>query len=189
MDRWSMECLKKTKKPLCVSCKKNKEKFLWKSWSWFLEWQEEVLETYGALFFYKTPSNNTITLFRRESNCDLQYYLCSDTKYICIESVQNLEIDREMYVKKVTILDNPIDSIIEKFKDHPSILRITQKQFPSNSFSFACVCEENVMETIECLNSKKAYQENNTPPSILIANADICAAAIQDDINRYIENG
>ena len=104
-----------------------------------------------------------------------------------IESVQNLKIDREMYVNKVTILDDPIDSTIDK--DNPSILRISQKQFPSNSFSFACVCEENVAETIKCLNSKKAYQENNIPPTILIENADICAAAIQNDIKRNVENG
>ena len=81
-----------------------------------------------------------------------------------------------MYVNKITILDVPID---EKFKDHPSILRISQKQFPPNRFSFACVSEEDVRVTIKCLNVKKAYQVNNIPPKILKENADICAVAIQ----------
>ena len=113
---------------------------------------------------------------------------CAESRYF-IESVQNLEIDREMYVNKITISDDPIGFIIEKFKDHPSILRISQKQFPPNSFSFVCVSEEDVRVTIKRLNSEKAYQVNNIPPRILKENAENCAAAIQNDRNKNIENG
>ena len=68
-------------------------------------------------------------------------------------------------------------------------MRISQKQFPPNSFSFVCVSVEDVRVTIKRLNSKKAYQVKNIPPRILNENADICAAAIPNDINKNIENG
>ena len=118
------------------------------------------------LFSDKTPSNNNITLLEGNQIVTDNTTCAEILNTFFIESVQNLKINQEMYVNKVTILDDLIDGIIEKFKDHPRKLRISQKQFPPNSFSFACVCEENVKETIKCLNSKKAYQKNNTPPPL-----------------------
>ena len=44
-------------------------------------------------------------------------------------SVQNLDIDRNLFVDNGTILADPIDSIIETFKDHPSVVTINQKGF------------------------------------------------------------
>ena len=114
-------------------------------------------------FSDKTPSNNNITLLEN-NQIVIDNTTCAEIlNTYFIESVQNLEIDLEMYVNKITILDDPIDNI-EKFKDHPSILWIPQKQFPPNSFSFVCVTEEDVRVTIKRLNSKKAYQVNNIPP-------------------------
>ena len=74
----------------------------------------------------KTPFNNNIILLAKDdivtdsTACAkiLNIYFCN--------SVENLEIDRELYANNAAKLDDSIDSIIEKFKDHPSILNINQ---------------------------------------------------------------
>ena len=95
-------------------------------------------------FSDKIPSNNNITLLENNQMVTGNTTCAEILNTYFIEAVQNLEIDREMYVNKINILDDPIDNIIEKFKDHPSILRISQKQFPPNSFSFVYVSKEDV---------------------------------------------
>ena len=79
-------------------------------------------------------------------------------------------------------IDDPID-IIETFKDHPSIFRISQKGFTPNSFSFKIVSEGDVYGVINTLDSTKAYQINNIPPK------NICTIVLRNDINRNIDKG
>ena len=85
-----------------------------------------------------------------------------------------------MYANNAAKLDDPIDSIIEKFNDHPSIL---------NTFSFRSVSEDNVGKAIKTLDSSKTYQVNNITTKLLKDNADICVIAIHNDINRNIVKG
>ena len=115
--------------------------------------------------------------------------MCRNTKYIFCNSVENLEIDRELYANNAAKLDDPIDSIIGNFKDHPSILNINQKAFTPDTFSFRSVSEVDVGKAIKTLDSSKAYQVNNIPPKLLKDNADICVIAIHNDINRNIVKG
>ena len=51
-------------------------------------------------------------------------------------AVKTLEIDRDFYVNNMANLDDPIENIIEKLKDHPSIVSINQNGFTSNNFFF-----------------------------------------------------
>ena len=141
------------------------------------------------LCFNKTHFNNNITFLEKD-------HIVTDSTasaeiiniYFC-NSVEILEIDRELYANNAAKLDHPIDSIIEKFKDHPSILNINQKAFTPNTFSFQSVSEDDVGKAIKTLDSSKAYQVNNIPPKLLKDNADICLIAIHNDINRNIVKG
>ena len=104
-------------------------------------------------------------------------------------SVQNLDIDRNLFVDNGIILADPIDSITETFKDHPSVVSINQKGFIRNRFSLQNVADDDVFEIINNLNTSKAYQKNNIPPKLLKDNADVCASVICNDINSNIERG
>ena len=68
-------------------------------------------------------------------------------------SVKNLEIDRDFYVNNMANLDDPIENIIEKFKDHPSIVSINQNGFTSNNYSFQFVSENDVYCVINNIDS------------------------------------
>ena len=61
--------------------------------------------------------------------------------------------------------------------------------FMPNSFSFKSVSENDIICVINNIDSSKAYQKDNIPPSILKANVDIIAKVLHNDINLNIENG
>ena len=72
--------------------------------------------------------------------------------------------DRELCVHKGSYFDDPILNIIEKLKDHPSIVSINQRGYMPNSFSFQFVSDDVVSMVINDMDSSKAYQKNNIPP-------------------------
>ena len=86
-------------------------------------------------------------------------------------------------------LDDPIENIIEKFKDHPSIVSINQNGFTSNNFSFQFVSENDVYRVINNIHSSKSYQKNDIPPKVLKENADAYTSVLCDGINRNIFKG
>ena len=105
-------------------------------------------------------------------------------------SMKNLEVDRDFYVNNLTNLDDPVENIIEKFKDHPSIVSINQNGFTSNTISFQFVSENDVYRVIiNNIHSSKSYQKNNIPPNVLKENADAYTSVLCDDINRNIVKG
>ena len=142
------------------------------------------METCKALFSDKTPISNNIVLSEEEEIVTDNSACAEILNIFFSRSVENLEIDRDLCVNNAAKLDDPIDNVIQTFKDHPSIVSISQKGFTPNSFSFKNVSEENVYEVINNLDSSKAYQIINIPPKFLKENADICTIVLCKDINR-----
>ena len=131
------------------------------------------METCKALFFDKTPINNNITLLEEEEIVT-DNTACAEILNIFFSNlIENLAIDRGLYVNNAAKIDDPIDNIIETFKNHPSIFSMNQKGYTLKSFSFKIVSEDDVYEVINNLDSTKAYQSNNIPHKILKENADI----------------
>ena len=103
-------------------------------------------------------------------------------------SVKNLDINRDLYTNNDTNLDDPIENIIERFKTHPSVVRIWEKGYKTNNFSFHIVPQSDVYRVIKNIGSK-AYQKDNIPPKVLSDNADVLSSFIHDDINQNINKG
>ena len=59
----------------------------------------------------------------------------------------------------------------------------------SNSFSFQLVSDDAVSMVIIDMDSAKAYQKNNIPPSLLKVNVDVIKSILRDDINVNIVKG
>ena len=66
-----------------------------------------------------------------------------------------------------------IDIIINKYKGHPSILKIKENVIISNRFEFKNVTPEEVEKEIKQLNPKKACVENDLPTKVLVRTNDI----------------
>ena len=81
-------------------------------------------------------------------------------------------ISRELFTNK-TYLDDPVENIIAKFANHTSILKIKEKGFQANLFSFLFVLENDVCSVIKNVDSSKAYHNDSIPPEVLKENVDV----------------
>ena len=63
---------------------------------------------------------------------------------------------------------------IEKYNNHPSIIKLNQQNFPKSNFDFQNITESSMLKVIEDLDSSKSYQKDNIPTRILKDNKDIC---------------
>ena len=95
---------------------------------------------------------------------------------------------RELFTTESN-MDDPVDNIFGKFRNHPSILNIKAKCFQKDSFSFLPVLENDVCQVIRNIDSSKAYQKDNIPPKILKENADVLSSFLKDDINLNLVKG
>ena len=140
-------------------------------------------------FSDKTPSNGNIML--SEGNEIIRNpSICAEIfNNFFIDSIENLGIDRNLHINCTNNFNDPIEKAIKKFKNHPSILRILQEGYSDNNFSFNPICESNMQNIINNIDSSKSYQKENIPPKILKDNVDICTMVLSSDFNKCIYNG
>ena len=83
-------------------------------------------------------------------------------------------------------LEDPLENIIHRFKDHPSILAINKKKF-ENIFEFHYVDQEEVTTEIKKLDPKKTT--TGISIAMLQENVDICAPILTEIFNDCIKDG
>ena len=107
-------------------------------------------------------------------------------------AVKNLNIEKsdafnDQDSKKIS--NDPVKSAIEKYKEHPSILKI-KEYFPSNKkFVFQKTNIEEVTNEINSLAINKASPIDSIPPIILKNHTEIISSKIEMDFNKAIADG
>ena len=94
-----------------------------------------------------------------------------------IEAVQNIETEKFNFGGEQEIqtesTDEVIEKILEKYKTHPSILKIKENVKVENKFKFNDTTEDDIYSKIKSLNPKKTCMENDIPAKTLIGSNDI----------------
>ena len=113
------------------------------------------------LFSEKGPRSQKITvvdgekIFTKDKDVSELFNICFK------ESVDKLDIQENVYLLNQTNSTNdPIESAIETYDSHPSILKIKEKVTVS-VFNFKDACLEDVEKELKSLNTKKATTFNN----------------------------
>ena len=102
-------------------------------------------------------------------------------KFLVTSSVTlDVEIPSE-YLQESVVSDDPIDKIIHKYSNHPSIKLITDNVIKSK-FSFSEVTLSDVMKVVAALES------NIIPIKILKENRNVCCLPLTRIINNDISN-
>ena len=78
--------------------------------------------------------------------------------------------------------------ILEKYKDHPSVLAIREGSDTSNSFSFHEVQHHEVWALLRSLDEKKSTGEDQIPPKLVHLAADELTAPLTFAINSCLQN-
>ena len=85
----------------------------------------------------------------------------------------DVQIPSEYLEKDSIVSDDPIDEIVNKYANHPSIKLITENVV-KGVFSFSTVTFSDVEKVVASLDSKKASTSNSIPTQILKENKNIC---------------
>ena len=94
--------------------------------------------------------------------------------------IQEYQCDHNIDIN--SILDDPIDSAIAKYKNHPSIIMINENVSSESRFSFTAVNEDDIQSEILNLNPKKPGTFGNIPTEMLKSSSEICNVALQNCI-------
>ena len=84
------------------------------------------------------------------------------------------------------INDNNIINMINKFKNHPSIINIKERVDITETFSFSRCSVDDIERDINKLNINKPTTFNNIPAKILVENSEICSPFISKIYNDSI---
>lgn len=109
-----------------------------------------------------------------------------------VDAVTNLGIEKlyvgEVEKKNHSTMEQKIDSILEEYKSHPSIVMINHKVTVTTKFKFKETTAEKMYDRILSLNSKKATPEDDVTVDVLKCTADIIDQYLADIINENIHD-
>ena len=116
----------------------------------------------------KIVENNTVISDKKDVAEKLNNYF--------VEAVENLEIEHFVSDNDdhcISEQDDVIDTIIKKYKSHPSILKIKENVKVENRFEFKDMTPDQIETDIIKLKTKKASMENDIPTKVLKGSTDI----------------
>ena len=143
----------------------------------------------GHYIFHKVIYSTGIYHMAKQARDErLHFTLLQDTV-----KIRNSALHRYAPLKKLTkpdlnfnTIDDPLQNIIQRFKNHPSIISIKEKVV-SGSFDFKPLTVEEVSTEIFKMNQKKST--TGVSIGFLKDNLDICAPTLTKILNSCISDG
>ena len=102
--------------------------------------------------------------------------------------VKNLDIQGFIPENNITQNSDNISSILEKFKNHPSILTIKEKVQNPDKISLTQVCEKDIVTEINNLNTRRPTTFKSIPVRLITEYSDICAPHIRNIYNNSLKS-
>ena len=111
-------------------------------------------------FTDKNPSNNNIIL-NEDSEIVSDSGKCAEIMNNFFSNAAiNLDIDRELHTV-VTNAGDPVTTAIDKYKNHPSIEKISQENFPNSNFAFQHISEGTFPENLKNANIIPTFKQDD----------------------------
>ena len=85
--------------------------------------------------------------------------------------------------------DDPITFILEKYKNHPSIIAIKNICHENKTFNFETIKRGDVLKKIKSLDCSKTSQNGDVPTKIIKENAKFFTDFIHSALNESIQSG
>ena len=146
-------------------------------------------KTITPLFSDKTNVDRKITLINGEEIISTDYEIAETMNSFFSNIVSNLDINRvetDIFCTSVGFAN--ISNIINKFKDHPSILKINDNIQIREKFSFSSQNSTDISTIINELNENKPTTFLNIPVKMIVETSNICSPFISKIYNDSILN-
>ena len=85
------------------------------------------------------------------------------------------------------MIQDPVIAAIEKYKRHPSILKIKKHIRVESYFDFKHIDNKKKAEVLKDLNAKNVKQENNIPIKLIKENIELFSSVLSRMFNFYID--
>ena len=146
-------------------------------------------KTTKPFFSDKGANENNIALIEGEEIFQENYEVAKILGEFFNNAVQSLNvgIPTQHIMETPAVPNDPIESIILKYSNHPSIILIN-KNVKRGMFSFNKVSLVDVRSVIAALDVKKASACNSISSKFIKEYSDICSKPITDVINNGITN-
>ena len=144
-------------------------------------------QTDKPFFSDKNRVKNKITLLEDKTKIVSDNNLKAETfnKFFAnIVPSLGLQCKDELLVSDQHIQD-PLEKIIGKFKQHPSVIAIMKHKPNKPNFSFSGVAKQNIESLIKTHDPSKTIQKDNIPTKIIEENMDIMSNIFHDNINKF----
>ena len=107
-----------------------------------------------------------------------------------MDVVPNMDItNNNNFLSNRDTSDDPLEKIIEKYKNHPSITCIINTTNFELTFTFQPVTKNQISTLIKFLNDKKAVQSTDIPTKLIKEFCDFFSEFIYKSINHCITEG
>ena len=142
--------------------------------------------TVKPFFSDKNRVKNKITLIEEKTKIVSNNNLIAETfnKFFA-NIVPSLGLQcKDELLASVEHIQDPLEKITEKFKQHPSIITIMKHRPNKSNFSFSRVAKRSIESLVRTLDSSKIIQKDNIPTKIIKQNVDIMSNIFHEDINK-----
>ena len=146
-------------------------------------------KTIKPLLSNKGPQKNKITIVKEGNIIAEDKKVSESLNEFFNNAVKSLDINENKYLLDTVINEsnNSVDFAINKFKSHPSILKIKEKVL-ANEFSFSEVDLSEIENELKALNPRKANTQGSIPVKHLKQTSDICSTHLHTIMNEMINS-
>ena len=130
----------------------------------------------------KAPSLSRITLIENEAIISDDQKVAETLSKFFVKAVDKLDIKEFKNISNFDGLSDPVETVIKKYENHPSIVAITEKFNFTVRFEFEEVNLKDIEKEILNLNTKKTVASNGIPAKVLKETSDICSTVLN---SRY----
>ena len=140
-------------------------------------------------FSDKNVSTDHITLIENEQ------IICDDDEVakifnnFFVNAVKTLNITMDPnFISDTSNIQDPVLMAVEKYQNHPSILKIKEVHGETNHFSFAFITIEDIYNEITSVNCSKSSPLSSIPAKLLKENIDYLSPILYNNFNNSIFN-
>ena len=141
-------------------------------------------------FSDKKPSNESITLVENNDIISDDFKIAETFGDFFSNAVKNLNIHIDpALTSNADHIQDPIHKAIEKYKNHPSIVKIKEICNNTTSFSFNTTSASEIAKEISKLSTSKSCPVDSIPAKIIKSNEKLFTTIVSGSFNNTILKG
>ena len=146
--------------------------------------------TVKPFFSDKKVSNENITLVDNNKIISDDSIVVDTFNTYFSDAVKSLNINiKPEFIQQTDSINDPIYKAIEKYKKHPSILKIIEANLKNPAFDFNHTTKQEIKDIIENINTSKANPVFSIPSKIIKTNSEFFADLLYNNFNNCIDAG